>query len=235
MKAIRLIAFMMIICVTVGNAYADFVVSIDNSGDDPIVLEVNVTDKDAGITEINVMKPSGFTTLEDWATAEYAVSAESMTTGKIYEYETLSFRTENGEFYLIEGKNNLVVLTTDDIGNAVYEADAIIEDDFPDSVSKRASCSDYKCNCVQYARCNVPSLPWGLWSYQDKVRTINSYSPRVGSVAIMNVGDYGHVGVVTSVYSNGKIKITEANYISCEISQRTNYPSNMSVTGYFRP
>ena len=90
-------------------------------------------------------------------------------------------------------------------------------------------------NCVFYARCRVPSLPYGLTYYSDKKRIINSLTPSVGSVAVMNIfPPYGHLAVVEH-FSNGKIGVREGNNPLGQIRYRENTPSAMKVTGYFRP
>lgn len=91
------------------------------------------------------------------------------------------------------------------------------------------------CNCVLFARSRVPSLPYGLDTLDSKRRIINSYSPTVGAVAVMAVGSYGHVGVVTSVNGNGTITVDESNYRSCQFGTRTGTPANLRVLGYFKP
>jgi hypothetical protein len=96
------------------------------------------------------------------------------------------------------------------------------------------------CNCVEYARSRVPSLPRGLFSQADKARIINSYTPQAGSVAVHT---YNHVSVVTRVWtekdSKGrsvvKVSLTEANLTRCKITSRSGTPSQLSIVGYFRP
>jgi hypothetical protein len=111
--------------------------------------------------------------------------------------------------------------------------------DTPLGPAKLAACEQHRCNCVLYARCRVPSLPYGLHTTQDKRRIINSNSPRVGSVAIHS---YNHVSVVTRVETirrlNGVstiVTINEANYVSCRITTRRGTPAELGIVGYFRP
>ena len=53
-----------------------------------------------------------------------------------------------------------------------------------------------RCNCVLYARTQVKPFPYGMWTIKDKKKIINSPSPKVGALAIMNVGVwYIHNGV----------------------------------------
>jgi hypothetical protein len=103
------------------------------------------------------------------------------------------------------------------------------------------------CNCVEYARIKVPSLPRGLFTRDDKLRVINSSVPSVGAVAIHNYSGAGHVSVVTAVrvvrvpIGRGKyrdetyVTITEANYRRCTISTRAGTPASLGIVGYFKP
>lgn len=110
------------------------------------------------------------------------------------------------------------------------------------SANAQSTCgSQYKCNCVLWVRCaRVPRLPYGLNTLQDKKNIINSYTPAVGSVAIMNIGSWGHVAYVSAVNKDNRgniisITVQEANYKACQVGTRTGSPSAMKVVGYYRP
>jgi len=94
---------------------------------------------------------------------------------------------------------------------------------------------DKYCNCVFYARDKVPGLPTGLVTLVDKENIINSQDPQKGDVAIMAIGEYGHVGVVKSIMSEGRIEIKEANYKSCRKTVRNGTEREMSIIGYWSP
>ena len=101
--------------------------------------------------------------------------------------------------------------------------------------------------CTAYARGKVPSLPYGLYSFSDKLRVINSHSCKAGSVAIIDVGNStGHVAVVESCDSSGSmqgIKVVEANWKAGKITRRSSRvsgsisksESELRIRGYFRP
>ena len=99
--------------------------------------------------------------------------------------------------------------------------------------------------CVAYARQKVPSLPSGLYTLADKKKVINSRTCKAGSVAIIDVGNYGHVAVVEKCDSSGStqsITITEANYKPGKITRRQSKVSKISkaeselkILGYYRP
>jgi hypothetical protein len=90
--------------------------------------------------------------------------------------------------------------------------------------------------CVAYARCKVPSLPFGLFTYQDKLNIINSRTLQQGSIAIINTGNnVGHVAYVQYVHSNGEITISEANWIAGRCGTRRGTPARLNIVGYFRP
>lgn len=60
--------------------------------------------------------------------------------------------------------------------------------------------AETKSNCVAFARYKVPSLPSGLWTLQDKKNIINSYTPKVGAIAITTGNSSaGHVAYVEAV------------------------------------
>lgn len=90
-------------------------------------------------------------------------------------------------------------------------------------------------NCVLFARSRCPKLPFGLWTIKDKKKICNDNTPRVGSVAVMNVGlPWGHVGIVTAVGKN-HITIQEANFKIGKITERHNTIANLKIVGYFNP
>ncbi len=101
--------------------------------------------------------------------------------------------------------------------------------------------------CTAYARSKVPSLPYGLYTFNDKLRVINSRSCKAGSVAIIDVGNStGHVAVVESCDNSGSmqgIKIVEANWKAGKITRRSSRvsgsisksESELRIRGYFRP
>lgn len=107
------------------------------------------------------------------------------------------------------------------------------------------SCSGYACNCTLYARCLVPSLPTPMTYYSEKIKHINSQSPSIGAVTIMNISPpFGHVGVVNGLWFNWHpnytadtfIQLNEANYRACQVTiNRSGTPSSMHVVGYYRP
>ncbi|MDR7419597.1 MAG: CHAP domain-containing protein [Armatimonadota bacterium] len=91
-------------------------------------------------------------------------------------------------------------------------------------------------NCVYYARCRVPSLPYNLFTYAQKVSIINSSTPRTGAVAVMNVGlPWGHLAVVEHVYPDGRIVVKESNYRAGQFTVRRGFPGELRVTGYYQP
>jgi hypothetical protein len=90
-------------------------------------------------------------------------------------------------------------------------------------------------NCVKYARCRQPRLPYGLTSFADKVAAINSRTPRRGCVAVIRTGSvYGHVAYVNDV-SGGRISIDEGNWPSGRCGRRSGTPAALNVRGYFCP
>jgi len=88
------------------------------------------------------------------------------------------------------------------------------------------------CNCVLYLRKLGYKFPYGMWTLWIKKRIINSQTPRAGAVVIMAAGRRGHMGVVKSI--KGKIiKIQEANYKKCRITQRWGTKAELGIVGYY--
>ena len=94
--------------------------------------------------------------------------------------------------------------------------------------------SRFAYNSVIWARKQVPTLPMGLWTLNDKRQVINTRKPSVGSVVVMRSGLFGCLGLVTDA-SNGMITIKEANFYSFRVSERRNTPKLLKVIGYFNP
>lgn len=90
-------------------------------------------------------------------------------------------------------------------------------------------------NCVLYARCRQPRLPFGLTTYADKVRSINQHTPRAGCVAVIKTTSvYGHVAYVNGV-SGGGVHIDEGNWPSGHCGTRFGTPAALHISGYICP
>ena len=199
----------------------------------------------ASFTAHTLPKPADFVSLEDWAASNYTEylltdTIQPSTAGEL-EAITFSSRNRRGTDFnlLFDNGRSLVLVTTSRISPAGTDT----EEARPKAQAV-ASCdtATNRCNCVLYARCKVPRLPFGLFTYTDKKAIINSSSAAVGSVAIMNIAPpYGHVAVVTAVKKDIRtrqvtsITVNEANYSSCRITTRSGSPASLKVTGYFKP
>ncbi len=111
--------------------------------------------------------------------------------------------------------------------------------------------------CVSYARSKVASLPYGLFTLQDKLAIKNSNNCQAGSIAIMdygvkikdpNTGLYvpvGHLAYVEgchSTASNGAIRVTETNYSAGRKTERrasntslVAAQAELKILGYYQP
>lgn len=88
-------------------------------------------------------------------------------------------------------------------------------------------------NCVFYARCRNPSLPFGLFSYEDKVAIITTYVPQAGAVAVIDTGTWtGHVAYVESV-NGSTINLSEGNWPLGSCGQRSGTMESLNITGFF--
>ncbi|AKT40640.1 CHAP domain-containing protein [Chondromyces crocatus] len=103
-----------------------------------------------------------------------------------------------------------------------------------DGDTSNATCNQCS-NCVLYARCRQPKLPFGLNTYQDKLNIINTQTAAAGYVAVINSGSSaGHVAYVTSV-SGSTIHIAEGNWPNGSCGTRSGTKAGLKIQGYFRP
>ena len=119
----------------------------------------------------------------------------------------------------------------DDGDEVSFDGDDDGEDEDVASTSSELGGCNQCTNCVLYARCRQPRLPFGLTSWSDKVRAINSKKPRAGCVAMIQTGSqYGHVAYVRRV-SGSKIYIDEGNWGGC--NSRSGTASKLNIRGYW--
>lgn len=112
-------------------------------------------------------------------------------------------------------------LTSEEVGTA---ADELL------ACSSSTNCN----NCVYYARCRKPSLPYGLNTYADKVAIINTQTASAGAVAIIKTSSSaGHVAYVTSV-SGSTITIAEGNWPNGSCGTRSGTKAGLNITGFFK-
>src|SRR5262249_18386789 len=92
-------------------------------------------------------------------------------------------------------------------------------------------------NCVYYARCRRQAagkdLPHGLVPWAAKMALINSQTPTIGAVAIINTRTvYGHVAYVVGV-DGDQITIEEGNYPSGHCGRRTGTREELHIMGFY--
>jgi hypothetical protein len=104
------------------------------------------------------------------------------------------------------------------------------------SVSDACSNATNNVNCVLYTRCKIPSLPYGLTTYAQKVAIINTQTAGAGRAAIIKVNgsQYGHIAWVKSV-SGSQITIRETNWCGAYVNERTGTKSGLKITGFYKP
>lgn len=120
--------------------------------------------------------------------------------------------------------------------DAPTEAEEATPPDAEDEASSSVESELYGCNqcsnCVEYARCRQPRLPFGLTSYAQKRAQINTQNARRGCVAVINTGSYyGHVAYVREV-SGGRIYIDEGNWPSGRCGQRSGTKGALNIAGF---
>ena len=105
------------------------------------------------------------------------------------------------------------------------------------------ACTSYAMSeCVIYARCRLQgkTLPYSLFTYDDKVRIITTYSASANSVAIIKVTNskgvnngVGHVAYVEKV-DGSTIYIAESNWSPGKITRRNGTMSSLNIVGFFK-
>jgi len=144
-----------------------------------------------------------------------------------------------GNYFLVSSATNLNISLEDLFTQAEIDYDNSLKSE---GANLKAMSG---CECTDYAHDLVPTLPHGLFTYQDKENTINHLFPQgnggqMSSVAVHNIGSVGHVSVVTgvSVKLNGNLNVslTEKNLqLDCRITTRTSTMEAMNIVGYFDP
>eukprot|EP00762_Andalucia_godoyi_P003540 ANDGO_04341.mRNA.1 hypothetical protein len=104
-----------------------------------------------------------------------------------------------------------------------------------DDCSGCGGCCADRCNCVAFARCNVPQLPNGLVTCADKKAAANSRSGHAGCV-MFRTGDptYCHAAVVTG-NSGGVLSINQANWSPCQCSTAQIKEDDPAILGFWCP
>lgn len=105
--------------------------------------------------------------------------------------------------------------------------------------TESALCTDYCDNCVLFARCKAPKLPYGLTYWSDKVAVINSNHAHPGCVAMIPTSSvYGHAAYVADVDtapSPNRIYLREANWIANTCSSRSGTKDGLNIRNYWCP
>lgn len=91
-------------------------------------------------------------------------------------------------------------------------------------------------NCVNWVReYRVSSLPYDLYTIEDKMSMINSDEAQAGSVAVIRTSfPEGHLAYVKSVIGD-QITIEEANYLRAGYFVRTDTKENLNIVGFYKP
>ncbi|MES2900982.1 MAG: CHAP domain-containing protein [Pseudomonadota bacterium] len=99
---------------------------------------------------------------------------------------------------------------------------------------------------LQFARVQVPTLPYNLNTWPNKIKAINSSVPAAGSVAMIDMPGgrnqgAGHVAIVEAVGENS-LTIIEGNYELGSVTRRTatgkdlqDAARQLRIVGYYKP
>lgn len=105
--------------------------------------------------------------------------------------------------------------------------------------TESAVCTGYCNNCVLFARCKQPNLPYGLTYWSDKVAIINSNHAHRGCVAMIPTSHvYGHVAYVEDVDfapNPNRITLREANWQPNTCSGRTGTKDGLNIRNFWCP
>jgi hypothetical protein len=105
--------------------------------------------------------------------------------------------------------------------------------------TESALCTDYCDNCVLFARCKQPKLPYGLTYWSDKKAIVNSNHAHDGCVAMIPTSHvYGHAAYVANVdrsFSPPRITLREANWQPNTCSSRTGTKDGLNIYNYWCP
>lgn len=179
--------------------------------------------KDGLLNKLNADKYSvvlnNFTTDKD----ERGVGFETIEQGRRVQYAIIEEGEKIGIYSLAESDENST-------------KKSLFEKSLNNQIMSNCSSSTGWCNCVFWVRqCKSPWLPRGLTYIWDKKNMMNSSKPKKGRVAVMDISyPFGHVAYVEKVYDSGKIKVSEANYRSCQVTSRKDKPSKMNIVGYIK-
>lgn len=93
--------------------------------------------------------------------------------------------------------------------------------------------------CVDYARCRAPGLPYGLFTLQDKLDIMNSNHAHKSCVAVIaSSNPAGHVAFVNNVETApepNRITIHESNWVGSRCSERVGSKAGLNIRGYWCP
>jgi hypothetical protein len=162
--------------------------------------------------------------LEGGVNPAFVEQLTGMKVGSLSGYKSTLERQEALEKY----KNNLE--------NSFVDMPYI--SDVGDVIATMYSDDDWGGQCGEFIHNFVTDYPTGLNTLDQKMTTINSNTPSVGSVVILDESypgtNTGHVAMVNAI-ANGKLRLTESNYVGKEIVSNDreidiNYPK---IKGYF--
>lgn len=91
------------------------------------------------------------------------------------------------------------------------------------------SCGVYASNCVLYVKCRMGRLneSWGVAKNIEPTTQI----PYIGGAILTLEGPLGHVGYIENI-KDGKLYISEANYISGQVSTRSLSLDDLVIRGF---
>lgn len=88
------------------------------------------------------------------------------------------------------------------------------------------------CSCISYAKALTGHTD-EIWGNAKQLEA-DSDIPWIGYLVLLDEGPYGHVAVIKGIEGD-KLLLTEANYIQCEVSERTISIFDTRIKGFRIP
>lgn len=120
--------------------------------------------------------------------------------------------------------------------------DALVSDahgDADEEMGTMATCTGHCDNCVLYARCKAPGLPFNLTYWSEKKAVVNSNHAHPGCVAMISTShQYGHAAYVSAVDTApnpNRITLQEANWKAGACSSRSGSKVGLNIYNFWCP
>lgn len=135
--------------------------------------------------------------------------------------------------FLFSCQRDTPITASEDFSEAEFIDENLAEGSFLECATSQ-NCG----NCVFYAACRMgQGFPGGgLWTLEDKCGFINSNTPQVGYVAVIDAyGTIGHVAYVSYVSYDGQYIYLQEGGWNGGCNYRSVSVNDASIVGYYNP